>query len=76
MRQNNPARLIAGFERPIRGTVHLQQQHVAGEGRWVTPEHRGVGMVFQDYALFPISQPGKTPVWSRLGDDRAAPIGC
>ena len=46
-------RLIAGFERPIRGSVHLQQQHVAGDGRWVSPERRGVGMVFQDYALFP-----------------------
>ena len=46
-------RLIAGFERPSRGSVHLQQGLVAGEGRWVPPERRGVGMVFQDYALFP-----------------------
>jgi len=46
-------RLIAGFERPSRGSVHLQQSPVAGEGRWLPPERRGVGMVFQDYALFP-----------------------
>ncbi|WP_038545566.1 ABC transporter ATP-binding protein [Synechococcus sp. KORDI-100] len=46
-------RLIAGFERPSRGSVHLQQGLVAGDGRWVPPERRGVGMVFQDYALFP-----------------------
>jgi iron(III) transport system ATP-binding protein len=46
-------RLIAGFERPQRGTVQLQGRLVAGEGRWLEPERRGVGMVFQDYALFP-----------------------
>ena len=46
-------RLIAGVERPVRGEVHLQQRLVAGSGRWLPPERRGVGMVFQDYALFP-----------------------
>ncbi|GBD15573.1 Fe(3+) ions import ATP-binding protein FbpC 2 [bacterium HR26] len=46
-------RLIAGFERPDAGTVALNGQVVAGEGRFVPPERRGVGMVFQDYALFP-----------------------
>ena len=46
-------RLIAGFERPERGCIQLQQHQVAGDGCWVPPERRGVGMVFQDYALFP-----------------------
>ena len=46
-------RLIAGFERPQRGTLDLSGRLVAGEGRWLEPERRGVGMVFQDYALFP-----------------------
>ncbi len=46
-------RLIAGFERPQRGTLHLDGRLVAGGGRWLEPERRGVGMVFQDYALFP-----------------------
>ena len=46
-------RLIAGFERPRRGTVQLDQRTVAGDGVWMEPERRGVGMVFQDYALFP-----------------------
>ena len=46
-------RLIAGFERPLRGTVQLDQRTVAGDGVWMEPERRGVGMVFQDYALFP-----------------------
>jgi iron(III) transport system ATP-binding protein len=46
-------RLIAGFERPQNGTVDIAEQRVAGEGQWIAPEQRGVGMVFQDYALFP-----------------------
>ena len=46
-------RLIAGFEKPQRGSVLLQQRPVAGMGSWLPPERRGVGMVFQDYALFP-----------------------
>lgn len=46
-------RLIAGFEQPQSGTIELNGQVVAGQGQWVPPEHRNVGMVFQDYALFP-----------------------
>jgi iron(III) transport system ATP-binding protein len=45
-------RLIAGFERPDAGSVRIDDQIVAG-GQWVPPERRHVGMVFQDYALFP-----------------------
>ena len=46
-------RLIAGFEKPDRGAVRIGGQEVAGPHRWLPPERRGVGMVFQDYALFP-----------------------
>lgn len=46
-------RLIAGFESPTSGTLQIAGKHVAGEGNWVAPEKRQVGMVFQDYALFP-----------------------
>jgi iron(III) transport system ATP-binding protein len=46
-------RLIAGFEKPERGSVSIGGRPVAGQGRWLPPERRGVGMVFQDYALFP-----------------------
>jgi iron(III) transport system ATP-binding protein len=45
-------RLIAGFEAPDSGTVRIGEDLVAGEA-WVPPERRHVGMVFQDYALFP-----------------------
>ncbi len=46
-------RLIAGFETPQSGAIAIAGQTVAGHGSWIQPEHRGIGMVFQDYALFP-----------------------
>lgn len=46
-------RLIAGFERPQTGSIQLAGRTVAGPGAWLPPEQRDVGMVFQDYALFP-----------------------
>ncbi len=47
-------RLIAGFERPNGGKIFLGGRIVSSEdGIWIPPEKRGVGMVFQDYALFP-----------------------
>jgi iron(III) transport system ATP-binding protein len=46
-------RLIAGFERPDAGTVEIDGRPAAGGTTWVPPERRRVGMVFQDYALFP-----------------------
>lgn len=46
-------RLIAGFERPDEGSVVIDGRVVADATHWVEPEDRGVGMVFQDYALFP-----------------------
>jgi iron(III) transport system ATP-binding protein len=46
-------RTIAGFEQPDAGSVVLSGEIVAGPGKLVPPERRRVGMVFQDYALFP-----------------------
>jgi iron(III) transport system ATP-binding protein len=46
-------RLIAGFEPPDRGEVLVGDRLVAGGRAWVVPERRRIGMVFQDYALFP-----------------------
>ena len=45
-------RLIAGFERPDAGPI-VGGRVLAGPGRFVAPERRRVGIVFQDYALFP-----------------------
>jgi iron(III) transport system ATP-binding protein len=46
-------RMIAGFERPESGEIRIGSEIVADERAWVPPERRGVGIVFQDYALFP-----------------------
>jgi iron(III) transport system ATP-binding protein len=46
-------RAIAGFEAPVSGRILLDGVEVAGPGRWVPPERRQVGMVFQEGALFP-----------------------
>ena len=46
-------RTIAGFEIPETGWIELGQQPVCGQGAAVPPERRDVGIVFQDYALFP-----------------------
>jgi iron(III) transport system ATP-binding protein len=46
-------RCIAGFERPDGGEVLAGGERLAAPGLWVPPERRRIGMVFQDYALFP-----------------------
>ncbi|MBA2318655.1 MAG: ABC transporter ATP-binding protein [Euzebyales bacterium] len=46
-------RLIAGFEHPDAGEITIDGRIVAGNGRFVAPDRRRIGMVFQDYALFP-----------------------
>lgn len=46
-------RLIAGFESTETGQVVLGDRIVDGKGCWQPPEQRDVGVVFQDYALFP-----------------------
>ncbi len=46
-------RLIAGFEKPESGTIHIGESLVNNGRHHTPPEARGVGMVFQDYALFP-----------------------
>ncbi len=46
-------RAIAGFEACEAGTITLDGRRLVGGGRWIPPERREVGMVFQDGALFP-----------------------
>lgn len=47
------ARLIAGLETPNAGTITVEQKIVSSEDIFISPEARKIGMVFQDYALFP-----------------------
>jgi len=54
-------KLLAGLT-PVadgHGRIRLGETLVAGEGRFVPPEKRGLGMVFQDYALWPHMTVGK-----------------
>ncbi len=46
-------RTIAGFERPSSGQILIDQQVVSDRKRNTPPERRNIGMVFQDFALFP-----------------------
>ena len=46
-------RLVAGFERPDDGEIEVAGRTVASPARWVEPEDRRIGFVFQDFALFP-----------------------
>jgi iron(III) transport system ATP-binding protein len=69
-------RLIAGVEHPSAGRVAIDGVEVAGPLTFVEPERRRVGMVFQDYALFPhLTVEANVAFglrgWSRADADRA-----
>jgi len=46
-------RIVAGLELPDAGTVRVGEEILTGPGSYVVPERRRIGMVFQDWALFP-----------------------
>ena len=46
-------RLIAGFETPLSGSIRLDGATIADSHHSVPPEQRRIGMMFQDYSLFP-----------------------
>ena len=46
-------RLIAGFESPSKGKITLNKREISNVQKVLSPEKRNIGMVFQDYALFP-----------------------
>ncbi len=56
-------RLLAGFEPPSAGAIHVDGDDVAG----VPPAQRGVGMVFQHYALFPHMSVGENVAFGLHG---------
>lgn len=46
-------RIAAGMQRQTRGRVLMDSREISGDHLFVPPEKRGIGLVFQDYALFP-----------------------
>ncbi|MFN3629678.1 MAG: ABC transporter ATP-binding protein [Casimicrobiaceae bacterium] len=46
-------RCVAGLERPMRGVIGIGDRIVDDGATFIEPDARGVGIVFQDYALFP-----------------------
>ena len=46
-------RTIAGFEQPDGGTILIDGRRVSDPKRHLPPEQRHIGMVFQDFSLFP-----------------------
>src|SRR5687768_11445220 len=67
-------RLVAGFEEPDAGEIEVAARPVAGKGTWVPPERRRVGMVFQDYALFPHLTVAETVGFGVPRPERAARV--
>ena len=53
MWQNNIAALAAGLEKPRSGCIRLDGQLLSDSQVTMPPEQRGIGYMFQDYALFP-----------------------
>lgn len=64
-------RMIAGVERPDAGEVRIDGRAVFGAGVNLPPEARSVGLMFQDFALFPHLTVAQNVAFG-LGGDRAA----
>lgn len=46
-------RIIAGLENPSGGSLEVNGEVMFNSSTFIAPEKRGIGVVFQDYALFP-----------------------
>ena len=46
-------RILAGLETPYKGNIEIDGKKIYDDKTFIETEHRGIGMVFQDYALFP-----------------------
>lgn len=63
-------RLIAGVDRPDGGTIDLGGTRIVGPDRFVEPERRRIGFIFQDYALFPHLSVAENLAFGLQGLDR------
>lgn len=64
-------RLVAGLERPDAGRILVAGEQVAGNGGFLPPERRRVGLVFQDHALFPHLTVARNVAFGLHGQPRA-----
>lgn len=64
-------RSVAGFVVPESGTIRVHGREVSGPGTWVEPQHRGIGLVPQEGALFPHLDVASNVSFGLLGADRA-----
>ena len=46
-------RMVAGFEKPSSGEIKIGEKIVSSQNKFIPPEDRGIGMVFQSYAVWP-----------------------
>jgi iron(III) transport system ATP-binding protein len=67
-------RVIAGFDRPDVGSVSIAGTPVVDDSTFVPPEKRRVGMVFQDFALFPHMTVAKNVGYGLSGDGKRARV--
>ncbi len=66
-------RIIAGLERPDAGSVTVADRVVAADQTWVPPEQRSIGLVFQDWALFPHLSVAKNVAYGLPRRERSGP---
>lgn len=66
-------RAIAGLERINSGEIAIDGQIVSAERTHVSPEHRRIGMVFQDWALFPHLSVGDNVAYGLPRSERSGP---
>jgi iron(III) transport system ATP-binding protein len=66
-------RTLSGLERPDTGEVRLAGRLVAGPAVHVPPEKRQIGMVFQDWALFPHLRVAQNVAYGLRGAERRGP---
>ncbi|RUS59193.1 ABC transporter ATP-binding protein [Pseudorhodobacter sp. E13] len=64
-------RMIAGVETPDSGSIRIEGQTVCDDRIHLPPEARGVGMMFQDFALFPHLSVAKNVAFGLHGDARS-----
>jgi iron(III) transport system ATP-binding protein len=67
-------RAIAGFERPTTGTIRIRGAVVSDRSTMIVPERRSVGMVFQEYALFPHISVAENVGYGVRGSDRVSKV--